>query len=82
MNNKALNWFKFILALFGVVLLIAGIIFASGRYINKVDTIEKNVNEQIEKTALHDKAIYGMQKDIEHIRGAVDRIERKIDEQR
>jgi len=80
-NSKLLNLLKLILTLMGILFLAAGIIFASGGYIYKVDNIEKKVAEQGEMVTLHDKAIVGIQKDVEYIRGSVDRIERKIDEQ-
>ena len=93
-NDKFFKWagiispyiLAFICAMVGAILASARY---EGKYTAKVETIEKNVFDleaenaaQGESIIKQDKAIYGIQKDIEYIRGAVDRIERKIDEQR
>lgn len=49
-------------------------VYAYGKLNNRVETVET----QVIKVEANEKAIIGLQKDVEYIREAVDRIEKKL----
>ena len=57
-----------------LILAMAGFVYAYGRLNGRVETIET----QVIKVDANEKAIIGLQKDVEYIREAVDRIEKKL----
>lgn len=61
-----------IIVLFAVI----GVVFGYGRHIERVETLQKTAI----KADKNERAVIGLQKDIEYIKKAVDRIERKMDE--
>ena len=72
-NNNGKTWRIFAIVL-TVVLAVAGGLYGYGRLNGRFEAVEK----EIPKIDANENAIIGIQKDVEYIKKAVDRIEEKL----